>query len=136
MKYTFLIVLTFFIPILSSGGELTEEQQNALTRTKSFMKNSHQRQEYLKSSPYAQEAHNKAANLLGSKQNVNKAYDMAGQMLESLLKQSNGDMSKVKEALLRGQANPAQLAESMPPEFKKMLRELANDVEGKAGPKK
>lgn len=134
------IILSFFsmLLILSfsyvAQAELTAKQARALEQTQNLLRNPEKRMKAVNSSAEAVKAHQRAMSLLGSEQNVNKAYDMAAIMLKTITEEANGDPAKMKAILNRAKSNPEALAERMPAEFKSLLKVMSDDIERKGSP--
>ncbi len=112
------------------------ESSEALRKTQEIFRDQSKRMNAVNSSQQGKDAHRKVQELFGSAGNIDKAYEMAAQMMGSIMKEAGGDASKAQEILNNGAANPAAFAERLPSEFKKTLRETANDVERRNGPKR
>lgn len=115
---------------------MDSESSEALKKTQEMFRDQSKRMNAVNSSQKGRDAHKKVQELFGSAGNIDKAYEMAAQMMGSVMKEAGGDATKAQEILSNGAANPAAFAERLPSEFKKMLRETANDVEGRNSPKR
>lgn len=116
------------------NAKLDQHQESSLKKTQQLLRDPSQRIKAVNNSKDAQEAHQKALNLLGNQENVNKAYDMAAVMLRSITEEANGDPQKMKQILNNARSNPAALAERMPAEFKILLKQMAKDIESQNAP--
>ena len=133
-----LIIINFvFFSFITHNvyADMSQNQQNALYNTQKLLKNEKSRMDSINSSKEAQKAHQDVVSLFGGSQNINKAYDMAAIALEALAKEANGDPAKMAEILNEAKKDPAAFANKMPPEFRSMLKQAAQDVENKNAPK-
>ncbi|MGH1468193.1 MAG: hypothetical protein ACRBBP_04835 [Bdellovibrionales bacterium] len=109
---------------------------DALKKTQDLLRDHSKRMNAVNGSQKGKDAHKQVQQLFGSSGNVDKAYEMAAQMMGSVMKEAGGDATKAQEILNTGAANPAAFAERLPSDFKKMLHETANDIEKSKGPKR
>jgi len=137
MKTLILLVLAIFITNLAYGNFAFGYEAGAdksLMQTQDLLRNKDRRNNVIQESKEAQKADQRARSLLKTQENVDKAYGMAAQMMESIMKEAEGDPMKAREILNKGLSNPGALAERMPAEFKEMLKEVGGSVESFSNP--
>jgi len=137
MKTLIFLVLAIFITNLAYGNYAfgyESESDKALMQTQDLLTNKSMRDKAISESDEAQKAHHRAKGLLKTQENVDKAYGMAAQMMETVMKEANGDPNKARQIINKGLSNPAALADRMPAEFKQMLKEVGTSVEELSGP--
>lgn len=137
MRILILLVLAVFITNLAYGNfafGYDSKADTSLTQTQDLLRNKNLRNNAVNSSQSAKDAHQKALNLLKTDENVDKAYNMAAQMMEQIMKEASGDPMKAQEILQKGLADPSGLADRMPAQFKEMLKEVGGSVEGYGNP--
>lgn len=128
-----LILITVFIFSYNSHS-MDDASVEALQKTQEMLRNPTKRMNAVNSSEKGRAAHEKVKNLFQTSGNIDNAYEMAAQMMETVAKKSGGDSKKMQQLLQQGLSDPASFAESMSPEFKKMLRSTASDVESFKNP--
>lgn len=125
----FITLYFVFLSFLTSTAfaDLNQSQQNSLYNTQKVLKNREKRMKAVNSSKEAQDIHKEVISLFGS-DHQDKAYEMAAVALEVLAKEANGDSAKMAELLNKAKRDPAGFANRMPPEFRTMLRQAAQNV--------
>ncbi len=129
-------LIIFSVLFSFNSYSMDSESSEALKKTQEMFRDQSKRMNAINNSQKGKDAHKKVQELFGNTGNIDKAYEMAAQMMGSVIKEAGGDASKAQEILSKGSANPAAFAERLPSEFKKMLKETANDVERRKGPKR
>ena len=133
MKMLVLLILAIFITNLAYGNlafGYEAESDQALQQTQRLLKNKNLRDQAVNESPAAQRAHQRAQDLLKNPENLEKAYGMAAQMMEQIMKEAQGDPEKAQSILNKGLEDPASLADRMPAQFKEMLKDVGGGIEG------
>jgi len=130
----FLFIFSLLVFPLSVQAELNKQQERALLKTQQLLRNPQKRMKAISSSKEATQAHQRAASLLGSEANVDKAYDMAAIMLKSIAEEAGGDPVKMQQILNKAKTDPSALADRMPAEFKSLLKNMAKEIENNSQP--
>ena len=103
MRYLLPILILIQIP---AYAKLDGPQTEALQQTKHLLKNPSARQKAADRDPKAKDADNKVSALAGSTENKEEIYDLASQLMEKIVKETNGDPEKMQKLMLEAQSNP------------------------------
>lgn len=133
MKY---YILSAFLLFSFNTYALDSDSSQALKKTQEMFRDQGKRMNAVNGSQKGKDAHARVQELFKTSGNIDKAYEMAAQMMGSVMKQTNGDSKKAQEFLSAGSIDPATFAERMPTEFKKLLKETAGSIEKMNGPKR
>ena len=79
--------------------------------------------------PEAAKAMKMLEGLAGNAQTAQKMYELAAELMGTLVRETNGDPGKMLLLLESGRANPAGFGEKLTPEQRKKLSELARAIE-------
>ena len=115
----------------STGGQkgLDGASAEALEKTQNLLRNSGARKEAIKAGgQQMQEADANAAGLAGSQANKERMYDISADVFEKIVKDANGDPTKMKEALLKAQGNPEAFLRSLSPQQQAAIKQLADQI--------
>jgi hypothetical protein len=113
----------------------TAEERKALDETISILISPEQRKQILDKDPKAKEADDFALQVGGNAANQQKIYELAAKVMADLAKNGNSDPEKMMQILEKANKDPEGFAKTFSPEQKKMLQELAAEIE-KAKPAK
>ena len=140
-----LVVALGFAPLAlaqSSGQARTGGQQQgvdnaskeALEKTQNLLRSSGQRKEAIKAGgAQMQEADSAAAGLAGNEANKERMYDISADVFDKIVKDANGDPTKMKEALLKAQGNPEAFLRSLSPQQQAAIKQLADQIGAQQG---
>jgi uncharacterized alpha-E superfamily protein len=128
MKSLALIFVCGLLCAVSLYAETTEEAK-ALDETLSILVSPEQRKQILDKDPKAKEADDFALQVGGNAANQQKIYELAAKVMADLAKSGNSDPDKMMQILEKANKNPEAFANTFSPEQKKMLQELAAEIE-------
>ncbi len=129
----FLLVL--LMALSPAWGEPPNATEEALRNTLEVLNSPSQRGEIISKDPAAKKADAQAEALVGTGENKDKLYALAGKLMESLSKKAGGDPEKMAKILEEAQRNPAAFAEGFSAEERKLLKEIAEGSERSGTPK-
>lgn len=107
----------------------TAEETKALDETLSILVSPEQRKQILEKDPKAKEADDFALQVGGNAANQQKIYELAAKVMADLAKNGNSDPEKMMQILEKANKDPEGFANTFSPEQKKMLQELAAEIE-------
>lgn len=113
----------------------TPDETKALDETLSILISPDQRKQILDKDPKAKEADDFALQVGGNAANQQKIYELAAKVMADLAKNGNWNPDKMMEILDKANKDPESFAKTFSPEQKKMLQDLAAEIE-KAKPAK
>lgn len=119
----------FLLALCSAWAGPPDPTEEALRNTIEVLNSPGERSEIISKDPAAKRADSQVEALVGTGQNKDKLYALAGKLMESLSKRAGGDPEKMAKLLEEAQRNPAAFAEGFTPEERKMLKELAGSAE-------
>lgn len=120
-------------PGSSAHAELDKESLEALEKTQQLLRDAGQRKSAIEQSPDAQRNHDSLEKLVGS-QNAGAAYDISADILDKLVKESNGDVVVMQQKLQEAQKNPEAFAKKyLSPEHLARINSMANQAGGGGG---
>ena len=132
MRYLTAFLLFTLSTTFAFGETATANEQaeldNALSAAQSVMKDPKARQEAIRTSPDAAQA-DRAVQSLGDAATTEAIYSLAADILGTMGKADGRDPNKVAGDLERAQANPEAFANSLTPEQKQKLHEIADKIE-------
>ena len=132
-NYYFLVSLIFasFAQIGFSETSSADDQavQEALGLTQKALSDPAQRSKIIQSSPAAKQTNKGVEALMGNAENTQKLYEMAADVMQTLVKLSDGDPDKMMKILEKAQKDPESFAKTFTKKQLSMLRELAKKVE-------
>jgi hypothetical protein len=97
----------------------------ALAATLRMLLDPAQRAAAIEGNSYAVPADKKIRELAGSDELTQELYALAADLFQELVQSSDGDLTKLTEALQRGQADPAAFAAGLSPRTLERRRELS-----------
>ncbi len=121
----FLLLLT----LTARAEKLDKNAQEALEQTMGLLRSSQERNEEIKKDPKAKAVNAQVESLAGNAANTQKLYELSALIMQNLAEQSGGDPDKMVKILEQAQKDPAGFAKSFTPEQKKLLQQLAGDIE-------
>ena len=101
----------------------------ALEKTTALLRDPAQRDKAIAESPDAQKNHGDLKKFAGSEENVNGTYGISANILEKMVKDSNGDASEMQKMIEQAQRNPTSFYEGLTPEQKRNIDALAKQIE-------
>jgi hypothetical protein len=107
-----------------TDSEINEE---ALRNTQRLLRDPNERQNAIANDPTALQADQRARQLLGP--NSEKAYELSAQLMQTIVRETNGDPQKMQKLILELQSNPHALEKFLTPAQRDMIRQMASDVE-------
>jgi anion-transporting ArsA/GET3 family ATPase len=127
MKMWVLLVIgmTISTKVPAETSDLVSE---ALEKTQNVLTNPSELQKVLQSDPKAREADAEVRSLAGSPENVQKLYELASEILGSLVTSTNGDVAKMMAVIEEAQKNPAEFAGRFTQEQLQKLSVLAKQI--------
>lgn len=114
---------------------LDSASQEALQQTLQVLMSPGERGKVISGSPDAKQADQQVRDLMGSPENAQRLYELAGKIMETLALQAEGDPEKMAAILENAKRDPASFANTFTPEQKRMLKDLSTLVE-KSGTQK
>lgn len=132
-----IILLQSILLGFNAYAELDKSSQEALEKTMEQLKNPAQREQALKENPKYKEGES-GANLLvkGDATQKQQIYEMAAEVLQTLVQKANGDPVKMQEIVSKAQKDPGKFMEEYFSEAqKKQVRDLAGQIEKDRQPK-
>lgn len=122
--------LALVLVVLTARAEkLDKNAQEALEQTMGLLRSSQKRTEEINKDPKAKAANAQVESLTGNAANTQKLYELAALIMQNLAQQSAGDPDKMVKILEQAQKDPTGFAKSFTPEQKKLLQQLAGDIE-------
>lgn len=143
MRHLFLIATVLVLttsahaqtPYTGHGAQPMEEgNEKALKETQDLLRNRSEREKAIaaeKDGGKAAAADSNVKSLLGEK--TDTAYDLSAGIMETLVRESNGDTEKLKALVLQLQSNPQMLEKYLTTSQREQIRGLATDVQKKQG---
>lgn len=123
MKYTAFLFLLFVIQPISAQTKNAIDEE-ALKNTQDMMVNPSQRAEAIGGNAKAKEVDRMVTDLMG--ENSEEMYKAAAKdFMPYIVKMGQGDPKKMNEIMTQAMRNPAAFAESLPPELKQKISDLA-----------
>jgi hypothetical protein len=128
-------LLLCLISLSGRAGDLDKSSEEALAKTMEVLRSPTERGVEIKGSKRAQDADLQVKAVGGNAQNTEKIYELAAQVMENLVKEGAGDPDKMMQILDQAQKDPSAFANRFTPAQKKLLKELAADIEKSKGVK-
>jgi hypothetical protein len=131
----FIILSAFIISVQSQAQTSTQGQggqdahsQEALRRTQEMLRNSSMRQKAL-TTPQAQEADQRARQLMGSAEDTQALYELSAELIGNLVQETGGDPAKLQTMMMQLTKNPEAFRSKMSPTQYEKLKALAAKIE-------
>ena len=119
-------IFFFYTPILK-GQDLSSEQEQALSGAVEELTDPAKRSENLKKDPKAAKSDEMVKEVGG--EYSEEIYGLAGEVMQSLVKKTQGDPDKMEQLLKDAEKNPEAFANTFTPDQKKALKELSKKIE-------
>lgn len=126
-------LLLLLICVLSSSAraDLDSSQKEGLKKTQDLLTNSKERDKALANDPKAKDIDAKAGALAGSSANKEEMYSISSELIEKIVKQTDGDPAKMQQLLNEAQKDPKAFYEKYFDDGQKSrVRNLATKIEG------
>ena len=125
LRYGMSLVLAFvMLPSLGWSQGLDPATAEALSKAQQLLQDRAQRQQAIGKSADAQKIDGQVQQMLGP-QGTEDFYKAAGAVMGDVTRQNGGDAAKMQEALQKAQANPQAFYNSLSPENRKAIEEVA-----------
>lgn len=126
--------LVFSNALLAEEPVLDQASQEALEQTKALLSNPVQRNIAVQENENTRKA-DESVKRLGLSQEANEAiYKVSGEILEKMVKDSNGDPAAMTEAVQKMMKDPESLEKILSPEQREKIRKLASESEDSKNP--
>lgn len=122
------MILSLLLFSLLGFAELDSSSQQALEQTKALLKNREAREQAAQKSDRSRKAHDRAKQLMGSEQGTDAIYGLSAEVLEHIVKSTNGDSKKMNQLLQKAATDPKGFAESLPPEIQQKIKAVSKKV--------
>lgn len=119
----------FSTAFANGNKSLSDTDQAAVGNTIDALNNKKLREEYIKNNKAAQGAHENAKDLAGNEQNLDRMYEIVGQVMRQMANDTGGDAEKMKKILELAKENPAHFYETLNKDNRDLIRKLANDID-------
>ncbi len=128
-------ILFLFIFTLSQNT-FSQFDQNALNQAQQVLRSPSERQDVISRDQKAQQADQFATQAVGNDPALkNEMYNLSADVLNHVMKMSQGDPAKAQELLMNAMKDPKKFMNSLPAAEQDKVREIANSVEKKKNPK-
>jgi hypothetical protein len=128
MRYLIAILAMTLFAHPTFAADQDPAMNDAIADTQRMLQDKSARDAQIKKDPHAQKAdQDVSAAVGGSKEGSDKVYQMSAEILPMLSKQANGDPDKMAKLLEEAQKNPEKFYNSLSPELKDKVRDLANE---------
>ncbi len=132
MKSSILFLFLFTL----SQNSFSQLDQNALNEAQQVLRSPSERQDVISRDHKAGQADQFASQAVGGDPVLkNDVYNLSADILNHVMKASNGDPAKAQELLLKAMKDPKQFMNSLPAAEQDKVREIANSVEKKKNSK-
>lgn len=132
MQYLVSLIALFLLlfPISASAEGLEPAAIEALMETQKVLTDPVKRADALQADPKAQQANRAAEALAGSPENTQRMYELAADLMATLVKQTNGDTDTMEKMMERAKSHPEEFANTFSESQRAQLREIANHTPG------
>ena len=114
----------------------SEVNHEALSQAQKVLRSPSDRQEVISRDKKAQQADQIASEAVGHDPALkNEMYDLSADVLNHVMKMSDGDPAKAQELLMNAMKDPKKFMNSLPAADQAKIRDIANSVEKKKNPK-
>lgn len=123
------IFLIFISPL--AWAQLDKDSEGALNQTVELLNDPGKRERAISGSgsPAAYEADLRARALSKNPENLKELYSISGDIFADMVRGNQGDTEKIKNGLQKGTIDPRTFYDSLSPEQKRRIKELAEDIE-------
>lgn len=131
MRLLLILCGIFAGPVYAAdGGAPTDAAtQTAIKQTEDMLRSNAAREKFLQQDSNAQKTDDAVSKVVGSKENKDKIYEIAASILQSLAESNGGDVNQMKSKLETEMKNPEKFLESLSPDQREQIRELAGKIE-------
>ncbi|MCB0367985.1 MAG: hypothetical protein KDD45_00750, partial [Bdellovibrionales bacterium] len=105
--------------------------QDAVKKTQELLKNRESVKEITKKDAKAKNADDLAKQVAGSEEDTQELYNIAAEVLPTLLKMNNNDPEKAATALAEYSKNPEKFLSKLPKETRDKIKALSQKIESK-----
>lgn len=112
------------------SNTMDANSEKALQQTVEVLVDRGKRQGAINESPAAKQA-DAYARGIGNDRDAERIYQIAAEVFKTKIRDANGDPRQLQELLLK---DPEKVYESFTPEQKRMIRNLASEIEGRKKP--
>lgn len=129
--------VTFYHPIILvastllvsySASALDQASESALSQTQTLLNNQQQREQALKANPSASMAGEKVNQITTDSAAQNQIYSISAEIFNDLVREANGDSTKLMLLLEQAQKNPQQFYERLSATHKQRIKNVGDTV--------
>lgn len=117
------------VPFAFGGEQLDNSSEEALIKTKTLLRSRQKRNNYINENPKAREADNTARAVSDNPAHVDEIYDISADVMDSIVRETGGDVMKMQELMREAAANPKAFHHRLSASQKARIRKLAAEVE-------
>jgi hypothetical protein len=130
MKKSGLIAVSLFFIFLGSVAKAEDAASvSALADTQTMLQNPAQRNKIIKDNPTAQSVDASVKSLTGNSKTTDEVYQLAGKVLEDLVKETGGDPVKMMEIMSKAQTDPKSLMDHVSEQNKQDFHSVSSEIE-------
>lgn len=122
------MILTLLLFSFLGFADLDSSSQEALEQTKALLKNREAREKAANENQQSQQAHDRAKKLMGSTSGTDAIYGLSAEVLEHIVKTTDGDSNKMQKLLQQAASNPEAFANSLPPHLQQKIKDVSKKV--------
>lgn len=122
---------TFADPSTRGAQPLDAASLEALHKTQDLLISPEQRAQAMKNDPKALANDAKVKNTLGDQ--TQPAYELSAQVLETIVRKTNGDPKQMQEIVNQLMTNPQMLEQYLTPQQREQIRGMASQIEKRHG---
>lgn len=115
-------------PMAIASKKNSFDYREPASQTRQMLLDPSQREEFLKKHEDARAADQKVINAVGA-QNKEETYQIAADIMDNMLKETNGDPQALQKIMQDVQTNPEAFYQRLTPEQKKRIKGLADQIE-------
>lgn len=135
IKLLFLVAFTSASYMSFANDELDKSSEEALQKTKEVLLDASKRKEAMKDNNKAQEGDKHLESFTGSAQNKEAMYRMSADIMENIVKSTNGDAAAMQKMMEDAQKDPEAFYKAVLTDAQKaQVRGLANEIEKSKSP--
>jgi len=122
-----LFVALFAVGVRAETDDLAT--QDAATKTENMLTDPAQRAKLIQKDPNAAKTDSQVQALAGNPENAQKIYQLAGKVLDDLIRETKGDPKKMMEIVEKAKTDPGSFAGKFSPEELRELQDLATKLQ-------
>ncbi len=107
--------------------------QDALVQTKTLLRSRAKRNAYINENKEARQADTAAKMISDNPRHTDEIYDISADIMDQIVKETDGDVMKMQELLIKAAANPRAFHHRLSPKHKARIRSLASEIEKDKG---